>query len=367
MLVVVALVAMLVPWAVAAESGADEHPLLQRARDNVDEVAARLAAAGEDRDAAAAALELADERLAEVEQRVNAASNAVRAQEIEVELAGQRLAELEREVAALEGGLEDMARSLFVNGTGSELEVVLASGDVQAAIDRTAFLDVVSETDRAALQDARASRIALAAERERFDAEIERLRRMQAQEEALLASVEELRTVRAEALAAAEQEVDDLEALEDDLSDDYERIERLIESASTTPVAASTPSTEGYIWPVCSYVTSEYGYRWGRQHKGIDIEGDVGDPIGAAKAGRVISAGRQGGYGNLVLIDHGDGVVTAYAHQSEIIVVPGQYVERGERIGSVGNTGNSTGPHLHLEFRVNGVAVNPRGYLPSGC
>ena len=273
-----------------------------------------------------------------------------------------------------------MARELYVHGSGGELEVILASGDVQAAVDRTALLDLVSETDRVALQDALAARTALAAQRERFDDEMARLERMQEQEEALLASVEELREVRAEALATAEQEVDDLEALEDDLSDDYERIERLIANAATTPVAASTPSTAGYIWPVCSYVTSEYGYRWGRQHKGIDIEGDRGDPIAAAKAGVVIAAGREesefynalgivgeGGYGNLVLINHGDGVVTAYAHQSEIIVVPGQSVERGERIGSVGNTGNSTGPHLHLEFRVNGAAVNPRGYLPNGC
>lgn len=365
-MLVVATAATVVPWAGAQEVD-DEHPLLERARENVEEIAEQLETAGRDRDAAAAALELADEQLAEVEQRVNEASNAVRTQEIEVALAGQRLEELAREAAALEQGLVDLARTLFVNGSGSDLEVILAAGDVQAAIDRTAFLDVVSETDRVALEEVRAARIALAAERERFDDQTARLRRMQAEEEALLASVEELRDARARALAAAELEVDDLEALEDDLSGDYARIERLIAEAATTPVAASTPSTEGYIWPVCSYVTSEYGYRWGRQHKGIDVEGDTGDPIGAAKAGTVIAAGREGGYGNLVLISHGDGIVTAYAHQSEMIVVPGQTVERGERIGSVGNTGNSTGPHLHLEFRVNGVAVNPRGYLPSGC
>ena len=363
---ILALLASVVPLAVAQEVD-EPHPLLERARQNVEEVAARLEAAGRDRDEAAAALELADAQLAEVEQRVNEASNAVRSQEIEVRLAGQRLDQLEREADRLEARLADLARSLFVHGSGTDLELVLSSGDVQAAVDRTAMLELVTETDRVALEDARAARTALAGQRERFDVETERLERMQAEEEALLASVQELREARAEALAAAEREVDDLEALEDDLSDDHERIERLIAEAATTPVAASTPSTAGYIWPVCSYVTSEYGYRWGRQHKGIDIEGDRGDPIGAARAGVVIAAGRQGGYGNLVLIDHGDGVVTAYAHQSEIIVVPGQAVERGERIGSVGNTGNSTGPHLHLEFRINGAAANPRGYLPDGC
>lgn len=365
-LTVAAVAATVVPWAVAQEVDA-EHPLLQRARQNVEEVEAQLQRAGQDRDQAAAALEIADAQLAEVEQRVNEASNAVRNQEIEVALAGERLEELEREAEALEASLADMARLLFVNGSGSDLEVILASGDVQAAIDRTAFLDVVSETDRVALEEARASQIALAAQRERFDAEMERLQRMQAEEEALLASVEELRATRAATLAAAEREVDDLEAMQDDLSDEQSRIEELIRNAATTPVAASTPSSEGYIWPVCATVTSNFGYRWGRQHKGIDVGASTGTPIGASKAGVVIHAGRQGGYGNLVLIDHGDGVVTAYAHQSEIIVVSGQRVDRGERIGSVGNTGNSTGPHLHLETRLNGTAVDPRGYLPSSC
>jgi len=365
-LLVATVATMVVPLAGAAEVDQD-HPLLRQARENVDEVAAQLEAATRDKQAAAAALELVDARLAEVEQRVNEASNAVRNQEIEVRLAGQRLEELAREAAALEEDLVQMAVSLFVHGSGSELELVLASGDVQAAVDRTAFLDVVSETDRAALEEARAARIALDAERERFDDEMQRLQRMQAEEEALLASVQELRDARADALVAADREVDDLEAMQDDLSDEQERIEQLIANAATTPVAASTPSADGFIWPVCSYVTSGFGYRWGRQHKGIDLEGDTGYPIGAAKAGTVIGAGREGGYGNLVLIDHHDGVVTAYAHQSEIIVFPGQAVERGERIGSVGNTGNSTGPHLHFETRVNGVAVNPRGYLPDGC
>ncbi len=81
----------------------------------------------------------------------------------------------------------------------------------------------------------------------------------------------------------------------------------------------------------------------------------------------MIFVGRQGGYGNLVLIDHHDGIVTAYAHQSEMIAYVGQSVDRGERIGSVGNTGHSTGPHLHFETRVNGVAANPMGYLPDSC
>jgi murein DD-endopeptidase MepM/ murein hydrolase activator NlpD len=125
----------------------------------------------------------------------------------------------------------------------------------------------------------------------------------------------------------------------------------------------SAPSSSGFAWPLCAPVTSEYGPRWGRMHRGIDQGASTGTPIGASKAGTVIYSGWQGGYGNLVLVDHHDGVVTAYAHMSRIGVSNGQSVSQGQSLGAVGSTGNSTGPHLHFETRVNGSAVNPRQYL----
>lgn len=114
---------------------------------------------------------------------------------------------------------------------------------------------------------------------------------------------------------------------------------------------------------MCARVTSEYGPRWGRMHRGIDLGAPTGAPIRASKAGRVIFAGWQGGYGRLVLIDHHDGVVTAYAHLSRFSVGVGANVSQGQVIGAVGTSGNTTGPHLHFETRVNGRAVNPRQYL----
>ena len=98
-------------------------------------------------------------------------------------------------------------------------------------------------------------------------------------------------------------------------------------------------------------------------HEGIDIAAPIGTPIWAAAAGTVIYAGWLSGYGSLVLVDHGNGLATAYAHASAILVVLGQQVSQGETIALVGSTGHSTGPHLHFEVRINGVAVDPLLYL----
>lgn len=107
---------------------------------------------------------------------------------------------------------------------------------------------------------------------------------------------------------------------------------------------------EGYIWPAQGVLTSGYGYRWGRMHRGIDIAAPIGTPILAAAAGTVIDAGWHDGYGYLVKIEHLDGSVTVYAHNNRNLVTYGQKVQQGEQIAEMGNTGNSTGSHLHFEI-----------------
>ena len=123
----------------------------------------------------------------------------------------------------------------------------------------------------------------------------------------------------------------------------------------------TTPS----IWPTQGYVSSPYGLRFGGTefHQGIDIAAEMGTPIVAAADGVVTAAGWNGGYGNMVDIDHGSGVVTRYGHASAVAVTVGQRVRRGQVIAYVGSTGRSTGPHLHYEVRVGGQPVNPAAYL----
>ncbi len=120
------------------------------------------------------------------------------------------------------------------------------------------------------------------------------------------------------------------------------------------------------IWPASGEVSSPYGLRWGGTdfHPGIDIANDMGTPIVATADGIVTVAGwNSGGYGNMVDIDHGNGIMTRYGHASQVVVVAGQHVRKGQLIAYMGSTGFSTGPHVHYEVQINGQTVNPIGYL----
>jgi murein DD-endopeptidase MepM/ murein hydrolase activator NlpD len=120
-----------------------------------------------------------------------------------------------------------------------------------------------------------------------------------------------------------------------------------------------------YGWPTSGVLTSRFGRRWGKMHKGIDIAGPVGTPINSAAEGTVIFAGWSGGYGQLVEIKHVDGTTTRYGHNSRLVVSVGQTVAQGQQISEMGSTGHSTGSHLHFEIRPNGGdAINPIAHLP---
>lgn len=135
-----------------------------------------------------------------------------------------------------------------------------------------------------------------------------------------------------------------------------EAVAKIVERGTKPVPTYIRPTTYGTL-------TSGYGARWGTIHKGIDWGVPVGTACRASRAGTVVSAGWSGGYGYCVVIDHGDGVRTRYAHLSSIQVSNGQYVNQGDVIALTGNTGDSTGPHIHFEIIINGTAVNPANYL----
>jgi murein DD-endopeptidase MepM/ murein hydrolase activator NlpD len=138
---------------------------------------------------------------------------------------------------------------------------------------------------------------------------------------------------------------------------------------ASPPMPSGSDSSAPMQWPVAGRITSPFGERKNPMsggddfHPGLDIAADQGAPIAAAAAGRVISAGPDGGYGNLIVVDDGGGITTRYGHCSQIFARVGEIVSPGQTIGAVGSTGHSTGPHLHFEVRVNDRPVDPADFL----
>lgn len=164
-----------------------------------------------------------------------------------------------------------------------------------------------------------------------------------------------------------------LEAAEDQLANDSEKIKRLIQQQlavrSSYQGGIVVYGTGQLSWPASGPITSTFGWRLhpvlgsNRFHSGTDFGAEHGAPIRAADRGTVIFAGDYGGYGNTVIVDHGNGLSTLYGHASELYVQPGQVVQRGQQIAAVGSTGLSTGPHLHFEVRQNGEPIDPLALL----
>lgn len=145
--------------------------------------------------------------------------------------------------------------------------------------------------------------------------------------------------------------------------------EKVIKEPTTRVVARGTKAEVAFrgsgrfLWPAVGQITSPFGYRGRELHTGIDIAQSKGAPVRASNSGTVTFAGWRGGYGNLVILNHGGGIETYYAHNSSITVSVGQQVEKGQQVAKAGSTGRSSGCHVHFEIRVNGSAVNPLNYL----
>lgn len=156
-----------------------------------------------------------------------------------------------------------------------------------------------------------------------------------------------------------------------DSPEELDADEREMENQLRVIQATSSPLAIPTMWAHLGKINNEFGFRrspfGGRHyefHNGIDIDGERGDVVAAPASGTVTEAGWKGGYGQMIEIDHGNGLITRYGHLSRIEVEPGQPISRGQLIGFVGSTGRSTGPHLHYELRVGAKPINPRRFLP---
>ncbi|MFL5954239.1 MAG: murein hydrolase activator EnvC family protein [Gaiellaceae bacterium] len=268
---------------------------------------------------------------------------------------------------------------IYESDEASALDVFLGARNIQDAVDQVQYLNEIGAQDRRIARQVATAKDQITAAR----AKTKKLRASVQSETAVISArtaqtrgvrdalvgakndlsatkqqkLQDISQLSAEEQAAA-SEIDSLQASSAALA---ARIQAAQAAHSSGPT--STPSSAGLIWPVQGPITSPFGWRWGRMHQGIDIGASTGTPIRAAASGTVIYCGWESGYGNLVAIDHGGNLATAYGHQSAIAVACGQQVAQGDVIGYVGCTGHCTGPHLHFEVRINGNPVDPMGYL----
>lgn len=166
-------------------------------------------------------------------------------------------------------------------------------------------------------------------------------------------------------------EIAHLESHNEELEAELDRIINNVSGSNgSNGVDNNLQTDSGFLRPVPGRITSNYGYRVNpvtgeyKLHKGIDYAGNYGDPIKASKSGVVEYSGWITGYGNTIILGHGNGVQTLYPHAQTLDVDYGDTVKQGDVIATVGSTGNSTGPHLHFEIRINGQAVDPLNYIP---
>ncbi len=380
---------------------------LSKVREQISSIRSQMNEAAAERSELSTRLVAALDRLEVAETKVLAATTKVERIDRELTERESELAEVRSRLVETFAALaatradrdeakseaESWAMDAYMGGSAAQPSIAFSATAIIDVSVGVAYLDVLTDYSSSA-----ADRYEAAVLREESEeAQVKKL------EAAIVADVADLEATKQESAALA----DDLEATRIALADEYEAQAALLDeveaavaefegelaalgreetsirrkiaeatAAAARSRASSSSSSSGsstgsgrLLRPIPGAIESGFGMRVHpitgktRMHNGLDMHGNAGDPIRAAAAGKVIFAGVKGGYGNAVMIDHGGGMVTLYAHQSKLLVKEGQRVDAGDVIGLIGSTGLSTGPHLHFEVRINGAPVDAAKYL----
>jgi murein DD-endopeptidase MepM/ murein hydrolase activator NlpD len=286
-----------------------------------------------------------------------------------------RLARLRERLAESRAALADRLVELYKADEPDVVTVILESDGFADLLERAEFMQRVSQQDARIIERVREAKEEAVRAEKRLDALEAKLRKIAAEVERRALEVDAIkdrlvsqqgriqdaRAVKARALDVTRTRRRDLETHLAELEKEQAQVQARL--AGAVPAGPVRQGSGNFIWPINGAFTSPFGMRWGRLHAGVDLAAPEGTPIRAAASGRVVLLGWTGGYGNYTCISHGGSLSTCYAHQSRYGTSMGASVSQGQVIGYVGNTGNSTGAHLHFEVRINGAPVDPMGYL----
>ncbi len=317
------------------------------------------------------------ERIKAKAKELQDAEAALSQQKSKIEDTHSKVEQKRSEVKEKKEQLEVRLRAIYKKGSVGFVEVILNSKNVSELISNITFMQRIYKGDKEVITSVK-----------KEEAELTALEgQLKGEEKDLVAKREAAESAKASLEKDKEQiqgQLNQLEADSNAISAEIAKAQQEAAASATANSGGSSDSSAGSSggssggadsgnvagtgalgWPCRGPVTSEFGYRaeFGRMHEGIDIGVPTGTPIYAADSGVVLIASWYGGYGNAVVIDHGNGISTTYGHNSSLAVSAGQSVSKGQVIAYAGNTGFSFGSHCHFEVRINGVPVNPRGYL----
>lgn len=316
-----------------------------------------------------------DEQMEITEDEIDTVEKIIKGLEQDIETTQQELDEAQLQLDNMQVTFEKRIRSMYEQGDTTYLDVVLGSNSFGEMIERMEIVSQVMEYDRNLIAKYTETKETIAAAKAKLEED--------------KADQEDAKGQLEDAYDALEEQRNEQQRLQDQLENDIELKERdskrmesekssinaeiaeisRREAAAAASGSGGVPYSGSYVWPLPSRgtITSPYGWRnlWGSKnfHSGTDIAMPKGTTIKATAAGTVVKSGMYASYGNYVVVDHGGGVMSGYAHMSRRSVSVGDKVSQGQKLGEVGSTGNSSGNHLHFQIFINGSTTDPMQYF----
>ena len=366
----VAVLPLFTAWSFASEVD-DKRAELNEVQSQMQKMQERKEKARQKAEAASVGLEEIQTRINQLRGQARELQGKSDALQAKIDDNKVKLAQKQAEVDKRKKIYSKRLRQIYMNGQVNYLDVLLGARDFSDFASRMYLLQKIISSDIEMLQQLQKAEAEVRERQEQLDIEMRDIEVAKAELEAKRLRANRLKEQRSYMLYKAQEE-------EQQSQSEYERLLAISENITAMlrnmesggGSSSGSGGTGRFIWPCRGEITSYFGWRthpiFGttKYHSGMDIAVDYVTPILAADSGTVIYSGWLGGYGYAVMIDHGSGLVTLYAHNQSLNVYEGQYVTKGTCIAYAGSTGYSTGPHCHFEVRLHGEVTEPLNYLP---
>ncbi|MGE5453691.1 MAG: murein hydrolase activator EnvC family protein [Methylocystaceae bacterium] len=309
-----------------------------------------------------------EKQITKAQREIQVLSSAVSKKQLSIEQTQTAIKEKEADLTERNRFLSTRLVQIFEMGKGGYLEVILGAQSFSEMLTRFDMLATIVKQDTSLIKSIGQARNDLVEAKNELNSQKNQLLEIRKDEQEKKVELAATSEVKQDYLKQVQKERKKYEQALKELEAESSQLQSIIRKLQS---GGKYMGTGQFTWPAPGYkrISSDYGMRYHpilkvrKLHTGMDIAAPMGAKVLAADGGKVIYRGSLGGYGNVIIVDHGGGISTLYAHMSAFIAKNGQQVNRGDQIGKVGSTGWSTGAHLHFEVRENGTPVNPHSYV----